>query len=56
MPSPSANGSNGTCFSEEAFTIVSAQDSSTSLSLSFVKIEVTAGSRKEHAAVEVDGR
>ncbi len=56
MPSPSPNRSNGTYFSKEAFTIVSAHDSSTSLSLSFVKIEVIAGWRKEDAAVSVYGR
>jgi hypothetical protein len=36
--------------------MVPAQDSSTLHSLSFAKIEVTAGSRKEQAAVEADGR
>lgn len=36
--------------------MVSAQDSSTSHSLSFAKMEVIAGSRKEHAVVETDGR
>lgn len=56
MPSSSANGSNGTCFKEEALTIVPAQDSSTGLSLSCFKMDVIAGSRKEDAAVEVDGR
>jgi hypothetical protein len=36
--------------------MVPAQDSNTSHSLSFAKMEVTAGSRKEHAAVDADGR
>jgi len=52
LPSPPANGSNGTYFDDEGFTMVPAQDSSTELSRSSVKMDVTAGSRNEEAAVE----
>ena len=56
MPSSSANRSNCTCFKERPFAIAPAQDSKTSLSLSCIKIDVMASSRKDDADVEVEGR